>query len=574
MAGSKALIKLTIKTPKEQKDVHIKKDATIEELKKEVSKQFNAPPEQLCMVFAGKILKDNQNLTDLNIKDGLTIHMVVRIPYTPIEPTTQMLNTQNENNLNPNINLTPFDLGSIGGIPGLGNLNLGSSNLSDLQQRMQQEMLSNPGMMQQILNNPMVQNLIGNTDIMRELISSNPQMQTLMERNPELTHMLNNPELMRETMELARNPSMLQEMMRNQDRALSNLESIPGGYNLLRRMYTDIQEPFLNAATDQLVSNPFAALRSDENKQTSTNTKEGEENKGPMPNPWSSNNPQADNEMSHSMDTSKTGSGSAAFNSPSMQSLMQQMASNPTLMQNLMNSPYMKTTLQTLSQNPDMYQKIIMSNPLFANNPQLAEQIKSQLPMFTQQMQNPNFQAVLSNPKVMKALVQIQEGLAVLQTEAPSLLPNLGIQPHSFGLPTSVSQSADPSQSANSGQTSDHPKTEANDDAVTRFIMTMMASNNSGEASNQNPSQNSISDSLSNMLGQPDFFNLSQGSLPSPQQPIINNRGEEDTYRSQLEQLTSMGFINREANLRALVATFGDVNAAIDMLIKQQALGK
>jgi ubiquilin len=36
--------------------------------------------------------------------------------------------------------------------------------------------------------------------------------------------MLNNPALMRETMELARNPAALQELMRHHDRALSNLE--------------------------------------------------------------------------------------------------------------------------------------------------------------------------------------------------------------------------------------------------------------------------------------------------------------------------------------------------------------
>jgi hypothetical protein len=36
--------------------------------------------------------------------------------------------------------------------------------------------------------------------------------------------MLNNPSLMRETMELARNPAALQELMRNHDRAISNLE--------------------------------------------------------------------------------------------------------------------------------------------------------------------------------------------------------------------------------------------------------------------------------------------------------------------------------------------------------------
>lgn len=37
-------------------------------------------------------------------------------------------------------------------------------------------------------------------------------------------------------------------------------QSLPGGYNALRRMYTDIQEPMMNAAQEQLTGNPFAAL--------------------------------------------------------------------------------------------------------------------------------------------------------------------------------------------------------------------------------------------------------------------------------------------------------------------------
>lgn len=62
-----------------------------------------------------------------------------------------------------------------------------------------------------------------------------------MQRHPEINHVMNNPELLRQTMEIARNPAMLQELMRSQDRALSNLESIPGGYSALQRMYRDIQ---------------------------------------------------------------------------------------------------------------------------------------------------------------------------------------------------------------------------------------------------------------------------------------------------------------------------------------------
>lgn len=45
----------------------------------------------------------------------------------------------------------------------------------------------------------------------------------------------------------------------------------------------------------------------------------------------------------------------------------------------------------------------------------------------------------------------------------------------------------------------------------------------------------------------------------------------EQRYQTQLEQLASMGFVNREANLQALIATFGDVNAAVERLL---ALGQ
>lgn len=41
-------------------------------------------------------------------------------------------------------------------------------------------------------------------------------------------------------------------------------------------------------------------------------------------------------------------------------------------------------------------------------------------------------------------------------------------------------------------------------------------------------------------------------------------------FQQQLEQLSAMGFINREANLQALIATGGDINAAIERLLGSQ----
>ena len=41
-------------------------------------------------------------------------------------------------------------------------------------------------------------------------------------------------------------------------------------------------------------------------------------------------------------------------------------------------------------------------------------------------MQNPAFQEAVTNPRVMQALMQIQQGMQQLQTEAPDLLPSTG----------------------------------------------------------------------------------------------------------------------------------------------------
>lgn len=96
-----------------------------------------------------------------------------------------------------------------------------------------------------------------------------------MERNPEFAQIMNNPQLLRESMQLASNPvsvpstiwistvqsgrsalrpfaehrqcavqALMREQMRNTDRAFSNLESHPEGFNALRRMYEDIQVLF------------------------------------------------------------------------------------------------------------------------------------------------------------------------------------------------------------------------------------------------------------------------------------------------------------------------------------------
>ncbi|XP_029607522.1 transcription factor SOX-6 [Salmo trutta] len=94
-------------------------------------------------------------------------------------------------------------------------------------------------------------------------------------------------------------------------------------------------------------------------------------------------------------------------------------------MQNMLSAPYMRSMMQSLAQNPDLASQAMLNNPLFAGNPQLQEQLRHQMPVFLQQMQNPESLSVMTNPRAMQALMQIQQGLQTLQTEAPGLMPSL-----------------------------------------------------------------------------------------------------------------------------------------------------
>merc|ERR1719445_1754313 len=337
------MITVQVKTPKEKQSVEIEENSNVRKFKEAISLKFNnAPIENLCLIFAGKILKDSENLGAHNIKDGMTIHLVIKqggaasaasssssssTPATTAAASSGAATTTTSTPAPPpDVNASPFGLGGFGGIPGYGNLGMGSANFMEMQQRMQRDLMSNPDMLRQVLDNPLTQSLMSNPDVIRQMLESNPQMQEVMERNPEIRQMLNNPEVLRQMMEIARNPSRLQEMTRTMDRQMQNLESMPGGQAILQRMYRDVQEPVLNAMGGP---NPFQDLRGQAAAPAPTPSTE---TTAPAPNPWAPQASQAPPTSSASSATPQAsglgaalGQGGGMFTSPGMQSLMGQM---------------------------------------------------------------------------------------------------------------------------------------------------------------------------------------------------------------------------------------------------------
>ena len=48
------------------------------DFKATISEAFGAPAEELCLIYADKILKDHETLKAHGIKDGKTVHLVIR----------------------------------------------------------------------------------------------------------------------------------------------------------------------------------------------------------------------------------------------------------------------------------------------------------------------------------------------------------------------------------------------------------------------------------------------------------------------------------------------------------------
>jgi len=572
------MITVQVKTPKEKQAVEIEENAQVRKFKEAISAKFNnAPIENLCLIFAGKILKDSENLGSHNIKDGMTIHLVIKqggaapsggasssASSAATATTTAAAGTTTTTTAAPapapDVGASPFGLGGFGGIPGYGNLGMGSANFMEMQQRMQRELLNNPDMLRQVMDNPLTQSLMSNPDVIRQMLESNPQMQEVMDRNPEIRQMLNNPEVLRQMMEIARNPSRLQEMTRTMDRQMQNLEAMPGGMNILQRMYRDVQEPVLNAMGGP---NPFQDLQG--NAATPSQVPSTETSQ-PAPNPWASGQantatPAAPPPTSGAGAPlgAQLGQGGGMFTSPGMQSLMGQMRDNPTLMSQMMSAPYMQSMFSTLAANPDQASAMLANNPMFAGNPALQQQVSSMMPQMLQQMQNPAVQQLMGNPEALQAIMQIQQGMERLRTVSPEVFQSMGfpqlppnLVPPAAVPPTTAAPAAAPASATNPASPGSAPATGTTPVAPAPGALPGLGG--------MNPNDPMFSTFMTQMLGQ-----MRAGN---PDQP------PEERFASQLEQLASMGFIDRQQNIQALISTMGDVNAAVERLLSGTVQGQ
>lgn len=171
--------------------------------------------------------------------------------------------------------------------------------------------------------------------------------------------------------------------------------------------------------------------------------------------------------------------------------------------QEMMRSPGFQQQMQAMLQDPAMIQQMAAMNPALAT------------PQMQQMLTNPQFLQAMTNPDVMNAMMQMQSAMGTLQ--GAGLAPGmLGAQDPSIGATTTPAP-AQPNPS------------------------TAPAANPWGA------------------------FGMS--GFPAAAVPPAPAQDPQLMYQSQLSQLVEMGFGDPAANLRALLATGGNVNAAIEYLL-------
>ncbi|KAG7216526.1 hypothetical protein INR49_002013 [Caranx melampygus] len=236
-----SLIVVTVKTPQGKQEITISEVSSVAKFRQEVSKRFEAKLEQLVLIFTGKILKDGDTLKQHGIKDGHTIHLVIKAaPKTTGGTASQTSSSSaprpqnSSSSTNPSVADNPrVDTSGLGDLSGLLGLGMGSSNLMEMQQQVQRQLMSNPQMLTQVMGNPLVQNIMSNPDLMRQMFAGNPQMQQLMSQNPDVSRMFNNPELMRQmqspqTLSMLTNPRAMQALIQIQQGLETLQAEVPG----------------------------------------------------------------------------------------------------------------------------------------------------------------------------------------------------------------------------------------------------------------------------------------------------------------------------------------------------------
>lgn len=178
---------------------------------------------------------------------------------------------------------------------------------------------------------------------------------------------------------------------------------------------------------------------------------------------------------------------------------------DPEQLNSMMSNPVFQQQMQAMLSDPQMLDFMIQQNP----------QLRAMGPQVREMLQSPLFRQMMSNPEMLRSMMQMRGGDA--------------------------------------GQTNAFPAPGANP--------------TTGESGNNGAPANPFANLFPNGIPPIDPLALFGGAAPAAAPAPVDNRPPEERYESQLRQLNDMGFYDFDRNVEALRRTGGSVQGAIEYLL-------
>lgn len=216
---------------------------------------------------------------------------------------------------------------------------------------------------------------------------------------------------------------------------------------------------------------------------------------------------------------------------------------DPNMLQSMMSSPQFLQQMSSVMSNPAILDQIIASNP----------QLAAMGPQVRQVFQSERFREMLSNPEQLQRMLQMA---AMFQDSGSPFAANPfgalgGAGAGGFpapGIPSTGNAASAPTP----GQTGATPAAAAGFPSFPPPANVNAAANPFG----------AIDPAMMQLFG----MNAGSGFGAQPAAPA-DTRSPEERFQVQLQQLQDMGFINASQNVRALLATAGNVHSAIEYIL-------
>ncbi|XP_055479676.1 ubiquilin-3-like [Psammomys obesus] len=483
---SSRIIRVTVKTPRDSKEFWLAENSNVLRFKKQISKYLHCDTDRLVLIFTGKILQDQDILSQRGVLDGSTVHVVVRTRLKGSACTRTLAGPTGHRTHRSE----PLASDSARVLARLGRLARRSPDLADFFSQLVQLLTSAPESLVKFLEDPLIQGL------------ANAKQANGM-RLPE-----SSKKTQKRDSETFQKPARQQEVLQKHKHRLAAPKAVPGGDNAMRPGFSDIQ---------QIMLSTLALLAASKGHLPGSELCRGEAN-----NAHCSSDPTVTSAPVRTLAQEVSTGGVTQ-----VKGIVSSQASSRCRPGTLDLQPDAdlpsQESLQPVEKDPVSSQLSLLVLCRAVNVLQQISVLLHQLATGSPLLHHIPLLPALTNPRVLQALLQIEQGLQTLSREVPEL-----------GL--FLRGSAKP-----------------------RGARGVSETRGRRQAHREDATQHSLALEL--------FRSSANTCSHSTQSELSSNLLTESDYQHELQQLEALGFSNRDANLQALIAMDGDIRAAIEMLL-------